>query len=352
MSRPRILWLTFALALAAAAQAGRGVDDLVAFVKSAIQLKQPDKAVAEEVAKIRLANRLDGATVDQLQRSGAGPKTVAALRRLVEATASLPAQQASARPAAGAAAEAIPPPEPAEWNEAIAGIRTNALDYTRNLPNYICVQQTKRRVDPTGAGSWTLADTIVEQLNYFEQKETYKVLQVNDRPMPPNTRQDQLGGAKSTGEFGSILRTIFDPETGTEFRFERWATLGGRRAYVAAFRVPRPAYGIRHELSKQSITVGFHGLIFADRDTRTVRRVQMECDDIPADFPIRAVSLQLDYADAEIAGQNYLLPLESSIRSREGKAASWNEVTYHGYRKFGTDVNITFDAPDDAPKKK
>jgi hypothetical protein len=289
-----------------------------------------------------------------LQRLGAGPKTLAALRELSESSASLPAAApARAAAASGApAAAAIPAPDPAEVSAALAEIREKAVDYSKNLPNYICAQVTKRHVDPTGSGNYRLADTIIEKLTYFEQKEDYKVIMINDRPVTTAIAHNQLGGAKSSGEFGSILHTIFDPAAQTEFQWERWATLRTRRAYVFAFRVRQPRYSIEHEGSKRAISVGFHGLIFADREDKTVRRVQMECDDIPADFPIQSVTLGLDYDAVDIAGQEFVLPMQSEVRSREGKYLAWNEVSYHNYNKFGADVNITFDTPDSPPPAK
>jgi hypothetical protein len=169
-----------------------------------------------------------------------------------------------------------------------------------------------------------------------------------------NLQHDQLGGASSSGEFASILRTIFDPETQTEFGWERWTTLGGQRTYVFHFRVGQQRYSIRHEGSKRTVLTGFHGLIFVNRDTKMVMQVKMECDDIPADFPIQSVSLDLNYATVEISGQEFVLPRLSEIRSREGKLLSWNEVNYLSYHKYSADASISFDAPepDKPPAKK
>ncbi len=349
MKRLAIGGLLLVLTAAAWAQGKRTVDELAAFVRSAIRLKQDDRKVADEVLKIRLSNRLDARRVEDLQHAGAGPKTVAALHKLAEASATLPA--AATAPAA-VTAPAIPPPAPAELKQIIAEVRETALDYLRNLPNYICAQVTRRRVDATGSGEWRLVDTIVEKLTFFEQKEDYKVVMINDRPVTTPMRHDQLGGAKSSGEFGSILRTVFDPETGTEFGWERWATLDGLRTYVLAFQVRQRRYGITHEASKQSILVGFHGLIFADRDSHTVRLVQLRCDEIPPDFPIQDVTLDLKYDAVEIAGREYVLPQRSDVRSREGRYLVWNQVSYHSYNRFGSDVNITFDAPEETPPAK
>lgn len=349
MSTVRGVCLLLLVSLAAPSQTGRTVDELVNFIKSAIQAKYDDKKIADEVLKIRLVNRLDPKVVEQVQHMGAGQKTVAAVQKLAESTASLPAAAAAAPKAAAAI---IPPPEPDEFRSILTAIQANALNYTEKLPNYICTQVTKRHVDPTGTESWRVADTIMEQLSFVDQKENYKVVMINDR-LVNNMQHEQLGGAKSSGEFGSILHTIFDPETQTEFGWERWTTLpGSGRTYVFNFRVTQHRYSIHHDASKRTIGTGFHGLIFANRDTKMVMRVKMDCDDIPADFPIQSVSLVLNYDRVEISGQEFVLPLLSEVHSREGKFLSWNEVSYHSYHKYSADASISFEAPSDVPADK
>ena len=58
------------------------------------------------------------------------------------------------------------------------------------------------------------------------------------------------------------------------------------------------------------------------------------------------MTLDQDYDFADIAGQQFMLPLHSDVRSREGKYQSWNQVTYHGYHKYGAEATITFDTSD------
>jgi hypothetical protein len=340
-----VCWLLLA-SLAANCQSGRTVDELVTFIRSAIQAKYDDKKIADEVSRIRLVNRLDETTVVQVQHMGAGQKTIAALRKLAEGSMTLPAAAPKAAPAAIAA------PSEAEVKEILEAVRQNALNYSDSLPNYICTQVTKRHVDPTGTENWRLADTIQEQLSYVDHKEIYKVVLLNDRPVTNGIQHEQLGGAKSSGEFASILQTIFDPDSETEFGWERWATLRSERAYVFHFRVGKQRYSIRHEGSKRTIATGFHGLIYANRDSKMVMQVTMECDDIPADFPIQSVSVTLNYGLAEISGQKFVLPLQSDVRSREGKYLSWNEVSYHSYHKYSADASISFDTPEVPPAKK
>jgi hypothetical protein len=343
------LTLTAALAFAQT-QRQMSVAQLVTFVKSSIQLKMPDQQVADYVHKIKLSNKLDERTVEDLQGQGAGRRTVAALKELITESSSL-----SAPPPPGAAPQPviIPAPDSIDQKRILAEITQNALTYTENLPNFLCEEVTRRHGDPTGQENWRLIDTVQERLTYFEHKEDYKVVAINDK-LVTTTSHDQLTGATSAGEFGSMLAEIFSPETDTSFEWERWATLRGRRMYVFSFRVrqSRSQYSIEERESRRRIIAGYHGLIYADRETGMVMRIRMECDDIPADFPIQQVSLDLNYDFQKVADQDFVLPLRADLRSREGRFQVWNQIEFHLYRKFGTESTIKFDIADAVPDEK
>ena len=115
--------------------------------------------------------------------------------------------------------------------------------------------------------------------------------------------------------------------------------------YVYNFRVDQgwSKYSILHVDSHRQIISGYHGLIYADRDTKSIMRITIQCDTIPPDFPIQQVALTLDYDFTKIAEQEFLLPLKSDLHSREGKYLSWNETEFRLYRKFGTESEIKYD---------
>jgi len=336
-------WMT----LAAYGQRSMSVPDLVTFIKSSIQLHNDDRAVASTVRRLKLTNRLDAGTVEDLQGMGAGPQTLAALRALITASASLPVGvQAPAPPPQ----VVIPPPGPEELKTILAEITQKALDYTKSLPNFICAQVTTRSFDPSGTESWHQADKIQEQLSYVDGKEDYKVVLVNNLPVA-NMKHEKLGGITSSGEFGTMLYQIFAPQTQTRFDWERWATLRGKRMYVFSFRVEQPNsdYSIYHQPSGRTIVAGYHGLIYADAETRQIMRIKMDCDGLEA-FPINQVSLTLDYAPTLISEQSFVLPMAAEVRSREGKSLGKNVMQFSLYRKFGADATITFDTPDPIPE--
>lgn len=335
------------MTLAAYGQRQMSVPDLVTFIRSSIQLHNDDRAVASTVRRLKLTSRLDAGTVEDLQGLGAGPQTLAALRELIAASSSLPLAVPPPPPPPQAV---IPPPSPAELKKILAEITEKALDYTKSLPNFICAQVTTRSFDPSGTESWRQEDKIQEQLSYVDGKEDYKVVLVNNLPVA-NVKHEQLGGITSSGEFGTMLYQIFTPQTQTQFDWERWATLRGRRMYVFSFRVAQPNsdYSIYHQPSGRTIVAGYHGLIYADAESKQIMRIKMDCDGLEV-FPINQVSLTLDYAPTKISDQDFVLPMAAEVRSREGRMLGKNVMQFSLYRKFGADATITFDTPDPIPE--
>lgn len=343
--------LIAALAGWASAQMKMSVEQLAIFVKSSVQLKEDDSKVAEVVKKIQLSNQLDAKTIESLQELGAGRLTVAALKALRTESASLPAAPAPVM-APKVTAAPIPAPDSESQEKVLAAITQGALSYSEGLPNFICMQVTRRYVAQNGSDNFRLTDTIAERLSYFEHKEDYKVISVNGTPVS-NRKHEQLGGATSSGEFGSMLYEIFSPESHTEFQWERWGKLREHVMHVFSFRVrlENSRYSITAEEVKRKITVGYHGLIYADRDTNNVMRITMEADDIPEDFPIRSASETLDYDAISLSGTKFILPLKVEMRMRDGRNTMKNQAEFRLYNKFGADTSIIFDnAPEALPE--
>ena len=232
------LCLVFGFLATAFGQNRMTVDQLAKFIKSSVEIKEDDRTIADYVKKITLSNRLEARTVEELQTLGAGRLTVAALRVLMTESAALPSGPAPVvkAPAAAAVAPSLASPSEEEQKRALAAVTDYALNYSTSLPDFVCLQVTKRYVDPSATDSFRLTDTIAERLSYFEHKEDYKVISVNGAPLT-NRKHEQLGGAISSGEFGTMLAEIFSPESRTDFHWERWGKWAGHVAHVFSFRV-------------------------------------------------------------------------------------------------------------------
>jgi hypothetical protein len=349
MANLRLLSVLLFMGVAAHAQRPMTVAEVTAFVKSQIKMKGDDRATADFLLhRVKLTDKLEDRAVEELQGQGAGPKTVQALRKLSEESASLPAAPPPAVPPPPP--PPTPPPDSIEQAETLAAMKEYALNYTRSLPNYLCVQTTRRHIDPTVSGYRPYGDVVQEQLTFFDGKETYKVEMIDGKSVA-NIDHNQLGGAVSSGEFGTMLAHIFGPETGAEFDWDHWGTLRGKRMYVFSYRVPKSAgYSMYHGESKREYVSAYKGLVYAEHDTKAVMRITMETVGIPADYPIHEVGITLDYNPSKIGDQEFVLPFHFELNSREDKAVMKNAADYKLYRKFGAEATITFGDTEPIPE--
>jgi len=329
------IFFFFAFALA---QKAWTVAQVIEFVSSQIKLKGDDKATADYLRGIKLTQKLEPRDVENLQAQGAGVRTLQALRKLSEDSVSLAAPPPPPEPP-----PPTPPPSAEEQATILAAIKEYALNYTKNLPNYVCVQMTRRRIEPTQRGYLPQGDEIQEMLTFVDGKESYKVEAINGKS-ESNKKHEELGGVVSSGEFGRLMSGIFDPQSGTEFHWDHWAAaLRGKPMYVFGYSVSKEnGYSMYHGESKREYTSAYKGLIYADLQSKAVMRITMETVGIPADFPIHEVKITLDYNPTKISGQEYILPYHYELTSKEVKADTTNRADYRLYQKFGAESGITF----------
>ena len=334
------------------AQRAMSTAEVLSFVRSQVKIGD-DRATADFLLhRIKLTQKLDLRDVEDLQGQGAGPQTLRALRKLAEDSASLAAPPPVVMVAPPPQAK---PPDPAEQAEVLAKIREYALNYTATLPNYTCIQTTRRKIDPNpraqAKGYRFTSSEIQEMLTFFDKKETYQV-QVVDGKAVKNIDHNQLGGTISNGEFGTMLSHVFDPASGARFAWDHWATLdGNKNMYVFAYRIEASeGYSMLDGESHREYTSAYKGLVYADHATKTIQRITLETVDVPPDFPIQNVQIKLDYALTSISGQQYILPSHYLLTSVTDKASTENQADYKLYRKYGAESSIIFDDATPAPE--
>ena len=319
------------------------VAQLKQFIHSSVEMKHPDKQVVKYLKMYKLTERLTDRDLMMMIAEGPGPETAEQLKEMQEATKSLPVPEDMVKPATPPPAP-MPPPSVADQERILAEAREIALDYTKHLPDFLCLQYTRRYIDPQGTDYFQQVDTVAARLSYFEQKEEYKVISIGGKLS--DKEYQKLGGAISSGEFGTMLRQIFEPETAAEFGFERWAKLDGRICLVYHYHVTRPRskWSIDWNNGEQVFSPAYSGSIFIDREVPVVMRVTLIAEGIPTSFPIQEAKNTLNYAYQDISGKQFLLPLNSEMRMREGRLLVKNETEFRNYRKYSADAVITFDA--------
>lgn len=360
--------------LLAQAQTQMNLQELVDFVRSELAMKQStDKQMAAEIRKLTLSEKLTDKTIIDLQAQGAGPKTVEALKELRDKTKSLKsggedltsspatapdATLNSSGPATATltshAAPIIPPPDSVKQAQILDAMREYAHNYTNSLPNFMCIEVTRQFVDPRSRDDYRSLGTILAKVSYKQGQENYEVYSVHNKMIDTTMQNLKTGGAISTGEFGSLMREIFDEKSEATFNWDHWGTLRGRRMAVFSYSIDSGhsnwsiSYGGEHD--EQRIITAYEGLVYADPDTGEVDRIKFVAVNIPKSFPVTATSEILDYDLVDISGQKYVCPLAAKLWMKSNDGSTRNEIEFRGYRKFSTDYDIKYET-DEAVNK-
>jgi hypothetical protein len=225
----------------------------------------------------------------------------------------------------------------------IEAARVVALSYTRSLPDFVCTETVRREQDVSGRGRWRSVDTLKVAVSYAAHKEDYKLIERNGLP----TVQDFefVGGAISTGEFGSRMADVFSRATKAQFEWKGWAHVRGRRTAVFRYRVDRENshHSVRYGTVENPVTliVAFHGELSIDPETKAALRITQICDGLPHSG-VTAASSSVEYDYRDVAGRSYLLPVSSVTNIGDRGFQARNQMSFDNYRKFQSDATITF----------
>jgi hypothetical protein len=334
------------------------VDKLIDFVKSSQKIiteqrTMTDKQLADFLSKVKLTEKLEPRVIEDLQALGIGPLTARALEKLrLESQSLTPSTVQQVLPD-----EPIPPPSAAEQGAILEDVRNYVLNYDNNLPDFICTEVEHRLVAPRPGGryggragnepSFQEQDTITSRLSYFNHKDEKKLILVNSTPA--STAYEKLGGSTSTGDFGTMLRSLFERQSAAHFEWARWATLRGRRTLVFSFHVMQSNsnFSIGVPDLKLEIVTAYSGEIFVDQETHQVTRLLEVAEDVPLDFPVRHAQRRLDYDYADIGGHPFLLPYRGEVQMETSDLLSKNLLDFLHYKKYSADSEITYDIPKD-----
>ena len=333
------------------------IRELIAFVKNNQQFikerKSTDRDTAKFLASVKLSEKLDESVIEDLQGAGVGPQTIKALERLRDQSQNL----TGANLQAPLPDDPIPVPTSIEQGAILDAVRDYVMNYDSGLPDFICLEVETRKVAPRPGGryggragsepSFQTQDTITSKLTYFKHREEKTPILNGSKPI--NTAYENLGGSTSTGDFGTMLRTLFEPSTQARFEWSRWTTWHHRLTMVFSFHVmqDRSQYSIAVKDLKLQIVTAYTGEVFVDDETRKVTRLKTEAEHIPSDFPVKRAETTLNYEDADVGGLKFLLPSRGEVQMDGTEVLSDNILEFRFYRKYEVGSSISFDLPAD-----
>ena len=233
-------------------------------------------------------------------------------------------------------------PDAAEIKRILDGVRQRALDYKNDLTNFACIEVTRRAVDPGGTGEYKPRDSITEVLQYMDGAENTQLLEVNGSP----AKGTDNAGARVYGEFGGLFDLVFSGQTAAEIEWQDVTDWRGTRVHVFQYHVPaeRSRYRVVPVSGSKSLLAAYKGLVYIDTNTLAVRRISVQAEGLPKDFPIHRSEITVDYDWVRISGHDYLLPQTTTLYVGSGKHYLMKtEKEFRDYRRY--DVGADWQAP-------
>ena len=228
----------------------------------------------------------------------------------------------------GAAAFGQDPDEAAQ-KQIIADVKAKTLEYLKNGPSFSCTEVTRRNLDASGTNTkWKLIDTVHERLTFIGQKEEYEVLSVGGKK--PGNSQNRPAGLLSLTDLNGVLGAIFDPKAKAEMTWGKWESLRGHRVHEIGYKVTKD--NSTFTIGKKDLTVGLLGVVYADADTGAVLGLTNVATDIPAKYPLQAVTMDYQWEYMKLGEQVALVPLKADMHEKDGKTLVWNEVEFRDYK--------------------
>lgn len=245
-------------------------------------------------------------------------------------------------------------PAPGDALALIEKTRQNTLAAVEEMPDFVVKQRIRRSVAYSGTNNFQGLDRLIVAVSYrADGREEYRLLSQNGLDKTDSRAKgnySEVGGTSSTGEFVTVLQTVFDRASETRFEFVDTDFLRNTNTLVFDFSIDK-------DKAKQLITSygyiadstisGMKGRIWIDRTKGRVLRLDTKATQIPSDFAVTAASRLIDYDWVSINDVTYLLPISSDVRLtfRENRRSyeSKNYIEFKDYQKYGAEVTILDD---------
>ncbi len=311
-----------------------------------VRLHVPDAQAAARLRRLQPIQKVPASLIEEAQEWGAGPLTLRELRSLVEKHAGKPSSNEVLPTVQGRQGRfEIEDGEPAVILESI---RLYAEEYARSIPNFLCYRNTSFMKDNTGLGRWKQHLLLKERLVHLEDGDHHEIVAVDGEEVDGKVMLFH-GGITVTGEFGNIIKRIFEEKTQARFYWIDEFEEAGERRVDIAFTVAQQHSSMEMSSGRKSVKTGYRGELTASASTGQIYRIRLAQNVPPKDFPIRGASWDIHYAPVQVDQQELLLPVRATTEAYQSSGFMRNEATYTDFQKYAAESSIQFgDLPDAA----
>ncbi len=317
-----------------------GWEELRAVIERAVHLRMPDAKIAARLRKIQPLEAVPPDSAELAATWDAGPLTQRELRRMAERSTGLPSPASPVKLRANP--RGMPPAGNGEAAVIVELVRLYAQEYSESIPNFLCFRNTRFLKESSPLGRWKLDAELKERLSHAGEEDEHEVVAVDGK----ETGGDEMffhGGLTVSGEFGNVMRRIFDPETETVF-----TSIGAGGAeepdrVALGFQVAREHSSMRISSGdEEEMIMGYAGEVYASRSTGQIFRIRLTMEELPKGYPIRGATWDIHYGPVKVEERELLLPVSAAVEAYQAGRFVRTEATYTDYRKYSADSSIRF----------
>ncbi len=224
----------------------------------------------------------------------------------------------------------------------VARAKEWAMTFSEGLPNFVCQQLTTRYIEQSRSSGWEAQDIVTAKVIYEDGREKYEDITVGGK----RTNKSMLeigGGSTSTGEFASTLRSLFSGNR-ADFKFYESSSIRGTPVAIYDFKVILPKSDWFIRAGGQVLHPAYSGSVWIEKATGQVRRIEMQAENEPKDFPFEANQWAVDYDAVRLGPKEFLLPVHAEFLScqRGSSICTKNALDFRDYHKYSGESTVTF----------
>jgi VWFA-related protein len=230
---------------------------------------------------------------------------------------------------------------------ALRGVCEYAITLPREMPNFICQQETSRYEGHNRVP----IDLITATIRYEDGNESYSDVKVNGQSSPGAV--GKAAGLWSSGQFEANLRAIFHLSNHPVFQFSGENRVGDHAAWVFTYQIAHqnePLWELEGE--GQVAAPPYEGEVWVDQKTSAVLRFRSTARNLPASFPIQSAEIVTDYDNTAFGdGTAFVLPADSTIATKNQGMPTRNQVQFRGCHKFRARARMVVNVAGDTDNK-
>jgi hypothetical protein len=210
------------------------------------------------------------------------------------------------------------------------------------LKSFVCHEEILRYKAAPDGRPGRILDTISANLSFENGVEHYSEIHQDNHPRPSIT---QISGAWSEGEFGTLLLQTEKLLTTERVRSQGPADIDGVAAAIYSFQVGAEGSPWDFQVSGRHYHLPFQTDVWISVATGEILKIARTAVNIPQEVHIAEVEWSVTLEPVDLNGKQWLLPKTSrySVLYSESNRREWNEMTFSGYKRYGSEVALRFE---------